>query len=389
MNQNSDFIPFALPSIGQEEKKAVMDVLDSGWLTTGNKALEFEKRFAEITEAKHAITVNSATSGLHLVLESFGICRDSRVLTTPYTFASTAEVIRYMDAHPVFADINEDDYNISPEYAEKALKNNPGIRAVIPVHIGGYICDMDRIKKSAEKYSVKVIEDAAHAFPVKYKGSSAGNLSDAGVFSFYATKTITTGEGGMVVTNSDEAAKRMKTMRLHGIDRDVWDRYNSNKKKWFYEVVEPGFKYNMTDIAAAMGIEQLKKAFVFLEKRKKTAEMYNKAFSGYDFIKLPPFSENHAWHLYTIRINEDKLKITRDEFINKMFEKGIGVSVHFIPLHIMPYYKRKYGLKPDDFPNALKKYQQTVSLPIYPDLTEEQVNRVINAVIQTGKDCSR
>ncbi len=385
MNLNSDFIPFALPSLGNEEKKAVADVLDSGWLTTGKKAAELEKMFREITKAGYALSVNSATSGLHLVLESLGIKRGDRVLTTPYTFASTAEVICYLGAEPVFSDINSSDYNINPDEIEKKLKEDPGIKAVIPVHIGGLPCSMSEINDIAGKYSVRVVEDAAHAFPVFENGSCIGNMSDAGVYSFYATKTITTGEGGMVVTDSKEAADRMKIMRLHGIDRDVWDRYNSKKAKWFYEIVEPGFKYNMTDISAAMGIEQLKKAFIFLEKRKIIADIYNRAFSEYDFITLPPCAENHAWHLYTIKINEEKLSITRDDFIEKLFEKGIGVSVHFIPLHIMPYYRRKYSLKPEDYPNALKSFSRSVSLPIYPDLDETGVDRIINAVIETGK----
>ena len=385
MNRNSDFIPFALPCIGSEEKQAVIDVLDSGWLTTGKKAAELEQKFSEITGAEHALSVNSATSGLHLVLESFGIKQKDKVLTTPYTFASTAEVIRYMGADPVFADTNQDNYSISPEETGKALKENPGIKAVIPVHIGGFLCDMKSINETARTYMAAVIEDAAHAFPVFENGRCAGNMSDAGVYSFYATKTITTGEGGMIVTNSGKAAKRMKIMRLHGIDRDVWDRYNSSRAKWFYEIIEPGFKYNMTDIAAAMGVEQLKKAFDLLESRRKTAEKYNKAFSAYDFIGLPPFSENHAWHLYSLKINEKKLTISRDEFIDKLFEKGIGVSVHFIPLHIMPYYRDKYGLKPEDFPNALENYLKSVSLPIYPGLNDEQTERIINAVIETGK----
>ena len=276
------------------------------------------------------------------------------------------------------------DYNISPESIDKIFNDYPEIKAVIPVHIGGYLCDMERIIKTARKYNAAVIEDAAHAFPVFQNGKCAGNMSDAGVFSFYATKTITTGEGGMVVTDNKKSADRMRTMRLHGIDRDVWDRYNSSKAKWFYEITEPGFKYNMTDIAAAIGIQQLKKVYDFLDIRKRIAEKYNKAFSEFDFLTLPPYSENHAWHLYSIRINQERLTISRDEFIEKLFEKGIGVSVHFIPLHIMPYYRDKYGLKPDDYPNALDNYLKTISLPIYPGLDEEQTDKVINAVIETG-----
>ena len=385
MNRNSDFIPFALPSIGSEEKNAVMEVLDSKWLTTGKKTLEFENDFADFIGTKHAIAVNSATAGLHLSLDALRLKENSFIITTPYTFTATAEVIRYIGCHPLFVDINSDDFNIDPEKIEAALKNTKNISGIIPVHIGGLVCKMDRIMQIACSFNLPVIEDCAHAFPVKYGDSYAGNIGNTGVYSFYATKTITTGEGGMVVTDSDSIAKRIKIMRLHGIDRDVWDRYSSKNNKWYYEVVEPGFKYNLTDMASAIGIQQLKKASLFLEIRKKISERYNTAFSSYDFIKTPPFSENHAWHLYTIQIDDTKLKINRDEFVSYLLDKGIGVSVHYIPVHIMPYYRNKYGLKAEDYPNTMKKYLNSISLPVYPDLNEEQINRIIKTVIEIGE----
>ncbi|MCL2705124.1 MAG: DegT/DnrJ/EryC1/StrS family aminotransferase [Spirochaetaceae bacterium] len=390
--QNSNFIPFALPSLGKEEEEAVIKVLRSNWITTGNVTENFEKEFSKKIGSKYAIAVNSATAGLHLALDSFNLKKESFVITSPYTFTSTAEVTRYLNLHPLFVDINEEDYNIDPLLIEKAIKNNKNTSAIIPVHIAGDLCKMKEIMDISNKNNIPVFEDAAHAFPVceKFPESEnmkfAGTFGDAGVFSFYATKTITTGEGGMVVTDNEKIAHHMKMMRLHGIDRDVWDRYNTEENKWYYEVKAPGFKYNLTDIASAIGIEQLKKADIFKQKRTKIADLYNKAFKEYDFITLPPVSESHCWHLYIVRINSAKLKISRDEFIQKLLDKGIGVSVHFIPLHIMPYYKNAYDLKPDDFPRALEKYLTSISLPIYPTLDEEKIEYIIDSVIEIGSD---
>ena len=404
MNQNikSDkFIPFALPSMAKEEEEAVLKVIRSNWITTGSVTHEFEKDFSEKTGSKHAIAVNSATAGLHLALDSLNLKKESFVITSPYTFTSTAEVTRYLNLHPLFVDITEEDYNIDPLLIEKALRKNKNISAVIPVHIAGHLCRMKEIIDIANKYNIPVFEDAAHAFPVSEasladcKESSAsaepsmkfaGTFGDAGIFSFYATKTITTGEGGMVVTDNDKIAKHMKMMRLHGIDRDVWDRYSANDNKWYYEVKAPGFKYNLTDIASAIGREQLKKADLFKQKRTKIANQYNNAFKEYDFITLPPSSKSHCWHLYIIRINTTKLKINRDVFIQKLFDKGIGVSVHFIPLHIMPYYRDCYDLKPNDFPRAMEKYLTSISLPIYPSLDNNQIQYIIDSVIKIGSD---
>lgn len=385
MNQNTNFIPFARPSLGTEEEEAVIKVLRSGWLTTGIEAKNFEKEFASYTNTANALAVNSATSGLHLVLEAFGVGQGDKVITSPYTFTSTAEVIRYLGADPVFADINPDTLNINPVEIEKILKKDPSIKGIIPVHIAGKSCDMDALLALKKKYDLFILEDAAHTFPVKYKGKFLGSIGDAGVFSFYATKTITTGEGGMIITNNSSAAKRMSVMRMHGIDREIWDRYTSDKPSWQYSVVDAGFKYNMPDISAAIGREQLKKASLFLEKRKIIANFYFKKFKNLDFLKLPKQDENHGWHLFMPRIIPEKLTVTRDVFIQELIKKGIGISVHFIPLHIMPYYKEKYGYTENDFPETIKVYNTVFSLPIYPDLTEDQLERIVSVVIETGK----
>lgn len=375
------FLPFALPDIGEEEINEVVDSLRSGWLTTGPKTKAFEKEFGSfLGEGFEAIAVNSATAGLHLALEAVGVGPGDEVITTPYTFTSSAEVIRYLGADPVFVDIDEGTLNIDPGKVANAVTSRT--RAIIPVHIGGLPCDMDPIISTAKKHGLKIVEDAAHAFPATYKGQLIGTLpSDAAVFSFYATKTITTGEGGMVVSANREILERCRIMRLHGISRDVFDRYTSEKPSWFYEVIEPGFKYNMTDIAASMGIHQLKKAMAFREKRACIAKEYSEAFKDLPVI-LPadtPQGETHAWHLYVLRI-KDEAPVKRDKFIEKMAQKGIGTSVHFIPLHIHPYWRDKYGLKESDFPKATSAFKKAVSLPIYTKMNKDDVDRVIRTV---------
>lgn len=384
MNRNTNFIPFARPSLGREEEKAVIRVLRSGWLTTGEEARNFEAEFALYINTKNALAVNSATSGLHLALEAFGVGPGDKVITSPYTFTSTAEVIRYLGADPVFADIDPETFNISPIEIERLLEEDPSIKGIIPVHIAGRPCDMDAIMKLKKKYDIFILEDAAHSLPVKYNDKFLGTIGDAGVFSFYATKTITTGEGGMIVTNNSSAAKRMSVMRLHGIDREVWDRYTSDKPSWQYSIVDAGFKYNMPDILATIGREQLKKAYSFLEKRKKIAEFYFEIFSDLNYLQLPEQYKNHGWHLFMPRIIPEKLTVTRDDFIKEIISKGIGISVHFIPLHIMPYYKKMYNFNAQDYPETLKAYNTVFSLPIYPDLTVNQLNRIVSAVIDTG-----
>lgn len=376
-----NFLPFALPDIGDEEIAEVLNSLQSGWLTTGPKAKQFEQEFADfIGGGVEAISVNSATAGLHLALEAIGVGPGDEVITTPYTFTSDAEVIRYLGADPVFVDIDPHTFNIDPKRIELAITART--KAIIPVHFAGLACDMDAILGIAKRYGLKVVEDAAHSLPTMYGGKMVGSLlSDVTVFSFYATKTITTGEGGMIVTRDDEIAKRCRVMRLHGINRDAFDRYIAKTPSWYYEIVAPGFKYNLTDIAASIGIQQLKKAWVFQQKREKIAKCYDEAFKDYPVI-LPPKpqkSNTHAWQLYVIRLNES-LNIQREHFIEQMASRGVGCSVHFIPLHIQPYWRDKYNLRKHYFPNALAAYQWAVSLPIYTKMTAEDQERVIHAV---------
>ncbi len=389
MSLNTDtFIPFALPSLGHEEERALIAVLRSHWLTTGEVAKRFETEFAAEVGSAYALAVSSATAGLHLALEAVGVKSGDFVLTTPYTFTATAEVIRYLGAHPLFADIREDTLDIDPAAVEAALKGSRRgnrVSAVLPVHFGGLICDMKAIIDAAASVGAAVIEDAAHAFTAKVGDRAAGTFGTAGVYSFYATKTITTGEGGMVVTNRPEIAQRMAVMRLHGIDRDMWDRYTSPQASWEYRVVEAGYKYNMTDMAAAIGRVQLKKAEAFRERRSRIAARYLQAFSGVDYLILPHApTAGHSWHLFTLRIVPDRLTITRNEYVQKLMERGIGTSVHYIPLHIMPYYRKLYDYKPEDFPTSMRVYESIFSLPIYPDLSDRQVERIIESVLDVG-----
>lgn len=377
----TNFLPFALPDIGEEEIAEVVNALRSGWVTTGPKTKQFEADFsAFLGGGLESISVNSATAGLHLALEACGIKEGDEVITTPYTFTATAEVIRYLGAHPVFVDIEKDSFNIDPKKIEEKITSKT--RAIMPVHFAGLSCDMKPILTIAKKHNLKVIEDAAHALPTRYQDKLIGTLeSDITVFSFYATKTITTGEGGMIVTRNPELAQRCKTMRLHGINRDAFDRYTSSKPAWYYEVVAPGFKYNLTDIASSIGIHQLKKACQFQVRREEMAKKYIKAFEGLPLIMpgVAPGSDLHAWHLFVMRLDES-LNISREEFIQKMVDQGIGCSVHFIPLHLQPYWRETYKLKDEDFPVALKNYKRAVSLPLYTKMTDADQDRVIEAV---------
>ncbi len=379
----SEFLPFALPDIGDDEINEVLDSLRSGWLTTGPKTRRFEDDFAGfVGDGIEAIAVNSATSGLHLALEAAGIGPGDEVITTTYTFTATAEVVRYLGADPVLVDIDPSTFNIDPARIESSL--TPRTKAIIPVHFAGLSCDMDAVLAIARKHGLKVVEDAAHALPTTCNGRLIGSLaSDATVYSFYATKTITTGEGGMVVTRNPELARRCRVMRLHGISRDAFDRYTSNKPSWHYEVVAPGCKYNMTDVAASLGIHQLKKAWAFQERRAAMAARYDAAFAGLPLILPPhaPAGDIHAWHLYVVRLSDDS-PVTRERFIEQMAEKGIGCSVHFIPLHLHPYWRDRYSLSPEEFPAAQKSYERAVSLPLFTRMRDEDLDRVIAAVRQ-------
>ena len=397
MNLNTEFIPFARPSIGIAEEEAVLRVLRSGWLTTGNEAHLFEQEFGSFVGTRNALAVNSATAGLHLALEAANVRPGDRVAMSPYTFASTAEVVRYVGADPLFVDIEDESCNIDPNELEVAAEKDSTIRAVMPVHIAGDPCRMDRILDLADRYNLITVEDAAHAFPVRVNTGTpprfAGTAGSIGVYSFYATKTITTGEGGMVVTDDEGFARRMKIMRLHGIDRDVWNRYTARGASWEYAVVAPGYKYNLTDLAAAIGRVQLSQAEAFLARRVAIARAYDEAFRLRDYLELPPSGgpryEHHAWHLYMLRVRPERLTIDRNQFIERLSAEGIGTSVHFIPLHLMPYYRDRYGYRPEDFPRSLSRFSTTISLPIYPGLTDDQVDRIMQAVLRIGDSCHK
>ena len=375
------FLPFALPDIGEEEIAEVVDSLRSGWLTTGPKSKRFEDGFAAyLGEGVQAVAVNSATAGLHLALEAAGVGPGDEVITTPYTFTATAEVVRYLGAEPVFIDIDPATFNIDPARVDAAVTRRT--RAILPVHFAGLSCRMPALLDCARTHGLKVIEDAAHALPATCEGRLIGTLdSDATVFSFYATKTLATGEGGMIVTRSAELAARCRTMRLHGISRDVFDRYTSKKPSWHYEVVAPGFKYNLTDIAASIGIHQLAKLNAFRRRRAAMAAVYSAEFADLPIVLPPdaPEGDMHAWHLYVIRLR-DAATGRRDRFIDAMRERGVGCSVHFIPLHIQPYWRDRYHLGPTDYPNALATYSGAVSLPIYTRMTDDDQAMVIGAV---------
>jgi len=377
---HNPFLPFCAPDVGEEEIAEVVDALRSGWLTTGLRTKRFEEDFARYMGSEvEALAVNSATAGLHLALEAAGVGPADEVITTPYTFTATAEVIRYLGAHPVFVDVREDTLNIDSDFTEAAITART--KAIMPVHFAGLACEMAPIIRTAKRRCLKVIEDAAHALPTTSGGRLIGTLdSDATVFSFYATKTLATGEGGMIVTRDPALARRCRVMRLHGIDRDAFDRYMSETPAWFYSVVAPGFKYNMTDVAAAIGIQQLRKLNRFHHRREELARRYDEALADL-CLRLPahpPQGEVHAWHLYVVRLNDDS-PASRDDFIARMTRAGIGTSVHFIPLHLHPYWRDTYRLSPSDFPNASRAYERVVSLPLYTRMTDADQERVIRA----------
>ena len=386
---DKDILPFALPDIAEEEIQEVIDTLKSGWISSGPKAEIFEKDFKNYVDSKYAFAVTSATAGMHLALEAVGIEYGDYVITTSYTFTATAEVIRYFGAHPLFCDIDEKTLNIDPLKLDALIKNSTDkpIKAIMPVHFGGQACDMKEIMKIAKKNNLPVIEDAAHGLSAEYHGKKIGSIGDITVFSFYATKPITTGEGGMITTNNDKYAKRIKTMRYHGLSKEAWDRKSIKNKFWYYEIIAPGYKYNLSDILASVGLQQLKKCEKFYEKRYSIANRYNKAFSEMNGIEIPYLSDErnrHGFHLYVIKVDETN----RDQFIEKMYEKGIACSVHFIPLHIMPYWRDKYQFSENDFPVSFNAYKKVVSLPIYTKMTDADVDRVIEAVKDTVKELS-
>jgi dTDP-4-amino-4,6-dideoxygalactose transaminase len=357
----------------------VVETLRSGWLTTGPKVKRFEEEFARYLGCRHAVAVNSGTAALHLALDAIGIKEGDEVVLPTMTFAATAEVVLYFKAKPILVDCQRDTLNLDPTQIEAAISSKT--KAVIPVHFGGQPCEMDRILDIAKKHDLRVIEDAAHALPAGDHGRTIGTIGDITCFSFYATKTITTGEGGMATTENSEWAERMRMMSLHGISHDAWKRY-TKEGSWYYEILSPGFKYNLTDIAAAIGIEQLKKCHEFWEARQRIAMNYAKGFADLHEIQVPSCRNDvqHAWHLFVIQLNLERLKINRNQFIEALREKEVGTSVHFIPLHLHPYYRDRFGYKPEDFPNASEAFERIVSLPLYPGMTEANVRDVIVAV---------
>ncbi|HEY6512494.1 MAG TPA: DegT/DnrJ/EryC1/StrS family aminotransferase [Burkholderiaceae bacterium] len=376
------FLPFALPDIGEEEIAEVVDTLRSGWITTGPKAKRFEQEFATFLgdAALFCVAVNSATAGLHLALEALNIGPGDEVITTTHTFTATAEVVRYLGADVKLVDIDPATLNIDPGLVEAAITART--KAIIPVHYGGLAADMPAILDIARRHGLKVLEDAAHALPTTSAGRLVGTLdSDAVVFSFYANKTITTGEGGMLVTRDAALAQRAAVMRLHGMSRDAFDRFTASVPSWYYEIVAPGFKYNLTDIAAAIGLHQLRKAHRFAQRRSAIAGRFNEAFAALPVVTPPCAAPGdlHAWHLYALRL-ADGAAITRDRLIERLFERGIGCSVHYIPLHLQPYWRDRYHLTPQMFPHSQRVYERQLSLPIYTRMTDADVERVIRAV---------
>jgi len=375
-------IPFHRPSITAAERDAAIRVLDSGWLTTGERTMEFEEAVRVAVGTRHAVAVNSATAALHLALEALGIGPDDEVVVPTYTFAACGEVVRYLGARPRLADVDARTLNATVETIEAQLR--PSTRAIMVVHFGGLMAEVEAIRELAAARGIALVEDAAHALPSSRAGRAAGSIGDAGALSFYATKTVTTGEGGMLVTDSDAIADRARVMRLHGISRDAWKRYTSSGS-WYYEIEDAGFKYNLTDLAAAIGLVQLERAESMRVARERVARRYIEKIRSCglaDAIELPVEAgpgEVHAWHLFPIRLREGGTA-RRAAVIERLRDEGIGTSVHFIPLHLHPYYRRTYGYAPDDLPVAAAEYLREISLPIYPDLADADVDRVVDAL---------
>lgn len=380
-------VPFHRAPVGEEEVQAVSEVIRSGWLTMGPKTFEFEKEFAKYVGARHAIAVSTGTAALHLSLEAAGVGVGDEVLLPTTTFTATAEAVTYLGARPVLVDIDPVAMNMSAEDAAKRI--TPKTKAIIPVHLAGQPCDMDEIHALARVHHLRVVEDAAHALPSEYQGKRVGQISEFTCFSFYATKTLTTGEGGMVTTDNAEAADRMRLMRLHGIERDAWKRYRGDGS-WFYEVLEAGFKYNLTDFQSAIGLVQLAKCDAMRQVRERIARLYSDAFSSCQELITPAVLPDRitSWHLYVLRLRLDRLNMDRKDFIETLHRRGVACSVHFIPLHLQPYYQRAYGYQSGDFPCAEKEYNSCLSLPIYPGITETEISHVIKAVLDTVAEFS-
>jgi dTDP-4-amino-4,6-dideoxygalactose transaminase len=381
----TDYLPFARPSITEREKRAVIDVLDSGWLTTGPRSKAFEEQFAATVGSRFAIALNSATAALHLALEAIGIGRDDEVIVPTWTFAASAEVVAYCGARPVLVDVDAATLNVTPEAILAAVTART--RAVVVVHVAGRPTEIDRLVALLGPLGIGIVEDAAHAFPSRIGGPAgryAGTFGNAGAYSFYATKTITTGEGGMLVTDDPAIADRVRLMSLHGISRTAWNRYTASGS-WYYEIEDVGFKYNMTDIAAAIGLVQLDRAEALLEARRQLANSYSTRIRESpvgDLIQIPTDAPDgsHAWHLYVIRLALDRLQVDRGQVVEALKELGIGTSVHFIPLHLHPYYRRRWGYRPEDCPVATAEYERVISLPLWPGMSDDDIDRVVSGL---------
>lgn len=376
----STFLPFHRAQVGKEEIAAVTEVLQSGWLTSGPRVKEFEAAFARHTGATHALAVNSCTAALHLALAACGIGEGDEVIVPTMTFAASGEVILYFKARPVLVDSSSSSFHIDPLQIERAITSRT--KAIMPVHYAGYACDMNAILEIARHHNLRVVEDAAHAFPTRYKGKMIGTFGDITCFSFYATKTLTTGEGGMITTENPEFAEKMRILSLHGISRDAWKRYTA-EGTWRYDILEAGYKYNLTDLQAAIGLAQLAKAEELRLCRAAIAERYSRALSQTDAYLPPPEPNDadHAWHLYVIRVSADRLRIGRDQVIEQLKAKGIGTSVHFIPLHLHSLYRGQLGYQPGQFPQAEKHFESAISLPLFPGMTDQEIERVIDGLL--------
>ncbi len=377
------FIHFSPPSIGEEEIEAVADTLRSGWITTGPRTRQFEEEFAAYLGAPGALGLNSCTAGLHTALATLGLGPGDEVITTPMTFAASVNVVEHVGARSVLADVETDTLNLDPARVEALITRRT--RALLPVHYAGHPADMDRLQALARQHSLAIIEDAAHALPARYRGRPIGASGNPTAFSFYATKNLTTGEGGML-TGTPGFLQQARTVSLHGMSRDAWRRYDKGGS-WRYEVLLPGFKYNMTDIAAALGLCQLHKLAGFQRRRREIVSRYQQAFADCPALE-PPVERaevEHAWHLYVLRLNTAALRINRDRFIDELTDRGIGTSVHFIPIHLHPYYKDKYGYQPTDFPVAYAAYFRLLSLPLNPTLTDDEVAYIIESVLDVAR----
>ena len=372
-------VPFHQASIGEAEAAAAAAVIRSGWLTTGPRSFEFEQQFAEYVGAKYALAVNSCTAALHLALEAIGLSNGDEVLVPTVTFTATGEVVGYFGAQPVLVDVDPLTLNLCPVDAERKITAKT--RAIIPVHFAGQPCDMDAIHDLAQRHGLRVVEDAAHAVPASYHGRPIGSVSETTCFSFYATKTLSTGEGGMLTTDDAAIADRVRLMRLHGIGRDAWKRYTA-EGTWYYEVLASGFKYNMSDVLAAIGLVQLAKCDDMRARRATIAQRYDDAFGGIPALETPTLlaDRQSSMHLYVLRLRTEQLRITRNDLIQHLKNVDIATSVHFIPLHMHPYYRDTFGYKSSDFPVAAREFERYLSLPLFPDMTGEQVNHVIESV---------